>query len=255
MSNKTDNIKHSKTALVTGASRGIGKALLERLVKDGYKVYGTYNTGESEAIEIQSKCKSVSFFQVNFQDRKDTNFFLQRIQGIEFDAIINNAGTIFFNPPEQIDIYNWDDTFNVNLNTPLIICQKLSKNLRPNASIVNIASTDGLIGSFSSIAYSASKAGLINLTKSLANVFGPRKIRVNTIAPGWVDTSGGMLLPVSKEAIKLIPLGRMGQPEEIAAVTSFLISPEASYITGSTIVVDGGYTCVDSIMKQESESI
>ena len=178
---------------------------------------------------------------------------MNKLKGIQFDAIVNNAGMIEF---ERFDDYDnilgiWDSTMEVNLNTMLVICQKLRNNIKDGGAIVNIASADGLIGSFSSISYSASKAGIINLTKSLANLFGKRKIRVNAIAPGWINT--GMATESSMEAASLAPLGRNGTPEEVAEVVSFLISDKASFVDGATIIVDGGYTCVDYIMKKEAE--
>ena len=120
-----------------------------------------------------------------------------------------------------------------------------------NGSIVNIASTDGLTGSYSSMSYSASKAALINLTKSLAINYGKYQVRVNSISPGWINT--GMSTESSYEATKLAPLGRNGKPQEIADLVSYLISPKASFITGSNIVIDGGYSCVDYIMKKEAD--
>ena len=121
-----------------------------------------------------------------------------------------------------------------------MICLGLKDNLSKNGAIVNIASTDGMTGSFGGMAYSASKAALINLTKSLGNNFGPKGIRVNAIAPGWINTD--MDTEVVEDAPDLTPLGRNGKPEEIAYTALFLASNEASYITGAVLVVDGGMT-------------
>jgi len=130
----------------------------------------------------------------------------------------------------------------------------LVNNINKGGTIVNISSTDGLVGSYSSVAYSASKAAINNLTKSLAIKLAAKGIRVNAVAPGWVDTGGAMLLPASKQAVDLTPLGRMARPKEIAEAVYFLISKKASFITGTTLVVDGGYTCVDYVMKKEADS-
>lgn len=243
-----------KTALVTGVSRGIGQAICEKLVSEGFKVYGTYNTGEKEARELKETLKEVEVFQVDFSNREQTLKLINKLKDVQFDAIVNNAGMIDFERFDDYDnlLHIWDTTLEVNLNTILVICQKLRNNIRDGGAIVNIASTDGLIGSFSSIAYSASKAGIINLTKSLANILGKRRIRVNAIAPGWINT--GMATESSEEAASLAPLGRNGRPEEVAEVASFLISDKASFVDGATIVVDGGYTCVDYVMKKEAEA-
>lgn len=241
----------SKNVLVTGMSRGIGKAISEKLVSEGYTVYGTYNTGEKEAQEVKNRLGNINIFQVDFTDRTQTFNLISKLKDIKFDAIVNNAGMFGGEVFENFDFNGWDNTLNVNLNTPLIISVKLQNNLNKGGVIVNISSTDGFIGSFGSMAYAASKAALNNLTKSLANNFAPKGIRVIAIAPGWVNTS--MATEEASESVEITPLGRDAQPEEIANVVSFLISENASFITGTTIVVDGGYTCVDVIMKKEAE--
>ncbi len=150
----------------------------------------------------------------------------------------------------NLDLKVWDAVLEVNLNTPLIISTKLQSAIEEGGSIVNISSTDGFKGSFGSMAYSASKAALCNLTKSLANNFAKKKIRVNSICPGWINT--GMATNPSYKATFLTPLERNGKPNEIANIVSFLISEKASFITGANIFADGGYTNVDCIMKEEA---
>jgi len=239
-----------KNVLVTGVSRGIGRAITEKLVREGYVVYGTYCKSKAKAFSLKKKLKNVELFQVDFIKREQTIGFLEKIKNVQFEAVVNNAGIFNLEDFDSFDWQSWDNTFEINLNTPLLICQKLRKNIKKGGAIVNIASTDGLIGSYASLAYGASKAALINLTKSLANVFGGRGIRVNAIAPGWINT--GMSTEESYQAASITPLGRNGKPEEVAEVVSFLISNKASFINGATVVVDGGYTCVDYIMKKEA---
>ena len=241
----------TQTALVTGVSRGIGKAICEKLVSEGCKVYGTYNTGKKEAQELKKKLKNVEIFQVDFRHREQTLELVNKLKDTQFDALVNNAGVFQL---EDFDNYNfeiWDSTFEINLNAILVICLGLKDNIKKGGAIVNIASTDGMTGSFGGMAYSASKAALINLTKSLGNNFGPKGIRVNAIAPGWVNTD--MDTEVVGDAPDLTPLRRNAKPEEIANVVSFLLSDRASFANGATFVIDGGYTNADPIMKKEAE--
>lgn len=243
----------SKTALVTGASRGIGRAICEKLASEGYKVYATYNTSVKEAKELKAKYRNVAIVQVDFAQRNQVMRFVEQLKSVSFDGIVNNAGMIDFENFDDFDYDIWDRTFEVNVRTPLLICQSLRDNINPGGAIVNIASTDGLTGSFSSMSYAASKAALINLTKSLGNNFGARGVRVTAIAPGWINT--GMSTEASYEAATLTPLARNGKPEEIAEFVNFLLSERASFITGATVIIDGGYTNVDYIMKKEADSI
>jgi NAD(P)-dependent dehydrogenase (short-subunit alcohol dehydrogenase family) len=243
--------QRQKTALVTGISRGIGKAICEKLVSKGYFVYGTYNTGKKEAETVKETLKSVDIFQADFRERKQTLAVIHRLSEIQFDAIVNNAGMFEGESFENFDFKIWDDIIAVNLTTPLLFSVKLQKNIKENGCIVNIASTDGFQGSFASLSYSASKAALMNLTKTLANNLGKRKIRVNAIAPGWINTK--MATESSFQAAKITPLRRNGKPEEVADLVYYLVSDSASFITGATIIIDGGYTCVDTIMKMEAE--
>ncbi len=242
----------NKNVLISGVSRGIGRAICQQLVSEGFKVFGTYNSGIDEAKALKKEMRDqIELFQVNFAERQQTLEFINKVKNVLFDAIVNNAGMIDFEDFEDFDFGIWDKTLEVNLTAPLLIAQGLRKNIREGGAIVNIASTDGLNGTFSSMSYAASKAALINLTKGLSNNFGPHKVRVNAIAPGWIDTD--MTTKASVEAATLTPLERNGNPDEIAKVVSFLISNNASFINGSNVIVDGGYTNVDYIMLKESK--
>lgn len=241
-----------KIALVTGISRGIGRSICERLISEGYIVHGVYNTSIQEATDLKQKHGTMlELYQVDLSQREQTRIFIEKVKIFSFDAVVNNAGIIEFEDFEDFDFDIWDRTFEVNVNSILLITQQLRDSIKSGGAIVNIASTDGMNGTFSSMAYAASKAALINLTKSLGNNFGPRKVRVNTVAPGWINT--GMSTDESYQAASLTPLDRNGKPEEVASVVSFLISDAASFMTGATIIVDGGYTNVDYIMMQEAK--
>lgn len=240
-----------KTAVVTGVSRGIGKAIAQRLVKDGFFVHGTYNTGESVAKKLREELQAIEVHQINFSKRSDTLSLIDRLKNVSIDVLVNNAAVFNTEDSGNFDAEQWDSVFEVNLNAPVLLAMKLQHSIADGGVIINISSTDGYTGSFNSMSYAASKAALNSVTKSLANVLGARRIRVVGIAPGWISGTG-MNSPVSAEAAKLSSLERNGTPEEIANAVSFLASTEASFITGSTITIDGGYTCVDYIMKKEA---
>lgn len=242
-----------KNILVTGVSRGMGRATARLLIKEGYFVYGVYNTGKEEVKKLKEELKNIEIFQCDFSDRENTKILIQTLRKFNFNGIVNSAGIFIPIDFNNFDIKEWDKTFDVNLNTPLLLIEGLKENLEEGASIVNISSTDGMIGSISGIAYSATKAALINLTQSIANILSSKKIRANAIAPGWIGD--GMKAPqeLLKEVASLNPLKRIGTYEEIAQVVSFLISDKSSYINGTTIIVDGGDASTNYILRKESE--
>lgn len=249
----------TKTALVTGVSRpsGIGFAICNQLLSEGYFIHATYNSENKCEIEFKEKYpEQFKMYKVDFCNREIFKKFIAEMKKVPLNLIVNNAGMF----PEDEDFYKydlkiWESVFSVNVTAPLAISTGLVNSIVENGVIINIASTDGLKGSFSSMSYSASKAALINLTESLAINFGydKRKVRVVAIAPGWVKTDVNMIPEISwKVAPQLTPLGRFAETQEIANFVSFLASSKASFITGSTLIIDGGFNCVDYTFLRES---
>jgi len=239
----------SKICLVTGASRGIGAAISDSLGERGYTVVGTA-TSQSGADKITQRFaeKNVSGagMVLNVTDRQSIDDLLDKI-GEQYGAptiLINNAGITKDNLLLRMKDDEWFDVIDTNLSSIF----RLSKAcLRPMAKarwgrIVNISSVVGSMGNSGQSNYAATKAGVAGFARSLAKEIGSRGITVNTVAPGFIATDMTKDLPdANKEAmLSQIPLARLGSPEEIASVVSFLISDSASYITGETIHVNGG---------------
>jgi NAD(P)-dependent dehydrogenase (short-subunit alcohol dehydrogenase family) len=241
-----------KQVIITGASKGIGKAIALRLVEAGYEVHGTYNSSKSEADKLAAE-HGIMFHQADLSSREDTQRLAAELASLpNIQGLVNDAGIWVADNLDSMDYANWDKTLAVNLTAPLVLSLTVGKVMQPGGSIVNIASTDGMKGAYDGLSYSASKAGLINLTQTLGIHFGPKGVRVNAIAPGWIDTAMVSEAPAQASA-EMTPLGRNGKPEEIASVVEFLLSDKASYINAETITVDGGLITTDWVLKKESE--
>lgn len=234
-------------ALVTGASRGIGKAIAEQLAADGATVIGTATTQDgADKISEYLGEQGGKGMMLNVTDHDSIKTVTTAI-GDEYGAIsilVNNAGITGDNLLMMMKDKQWDDIISTNLTSVF----RLSKTvLRPmmkarKGRIINIASVVGLTGNPGQTNYAAAKSGIIGFSKSLAREIGSRNITVNTVAPGFIDTDMTRQLPEEqREAlIKQIPLNRLGDPADIAHAVSFLASPGAGYITGETINVNGG---------------
>jgi 3-oxoacyl-[acyl-carrier protein] reductase len=247
-----------KVVLITGVSRGIGRAICERFLLDGFIVHGTFFKSELRAKELQQKYGTDNLIlhgPYDFRDLSQTNTLITELNDIHFDVIIPNAGMF----SENDDFYNFDinifnETMNCNFYTPLLICIKLQNNLNDQGSIVIMSSNDAYPGAFGSISYSVSKSALISLMKCLCVNFGSRKIRINSVAPGAINTDMNTA-EQEFEAPKYTPIGRIGQPIEVAEVVKFLTSEAASFINGENITIDGGYNIVSILLQNEAKRV
>jgi 3-oxoacyl-[acyl-carrier protein] reductase len=238
-----------KVALVTGATRGIGQAIAQRLAKMGAIVIGTATT-EQGATQISEQLQQLKVQgQGMVLDISDPNAITEIYQAIgdTYGApaiIVNNAGITQDNLLLRMQTAQWEQCIQTNLTGAFHICRAGVKAMLKArwGRIINISSVVGITGNAGQANYAATKAGLIGFSKSLAQELGTRGITVNVIAPGFIDTQMTQSLPATQRQKLLdnIPLGRLGQVEDIASAVAFLASNEANYITGQTLQVNGG---------------
>jgi len=240
----------NKIALVTGGSRGIGKAIALAFAAEGAHVAFTYKSASGAAEETANAIRAVGRKTLALQsDARNSDEAAKVVDAIvkEFqrlDILVNNAGitkdTLLMRMSEQ----DWDDVIDTNLKSAFNFSKAVSRPMMSQraGTIVNISSIAGVIGNPGQTNYSAAKAGMIGMTKTLAKELSSRNIRVNAVAPGFVDTDmTEKLTPQQKEAlVAMIPMKRTAKPEEIASVVVFLASPASGYMTGQVLCVDGG---------------
>ncbi len=238
-----------KYALITGGSRGIGRAVCYALAKEGFSVIINYRSNEAAAMEVKQEIEKnggvAELLPFDVSDSKSVDVAIQQWQSSHpeeyISVLVNNAGirddaVMVFMQDEQ-----WNKVLRTNLDSFFYVTRRLLKSMitKRYGRIVNVASLSGIKGLAGQTNYSAAKAGLIGSTKALAQEIGSRKITVNAVAPGFIATDMTQDLPEA-ELKKMIPAGRFGTPEEVADLVAFLASDKAAYINGEVISINGG---------------
>jgi 3-oxoacyl-[acyl-carrier protein] reductase len=230
-----------KLALVTGASRGIGRAIAEELARAGASVVVGYRSGRDEAEELAAAIGGRAV-QADVSSADEAKRLVEEAGDV--DVLVNNAGLTRDGLLARMSDDDWRTVIETNLSSVFYTCRAVTRPMmkKRGGSIVNISSIVGVHGNWGQTNYGASKAGIIGFTKSLARELGSRNIRANVVAPGYVKTALTEVLPDEATAamVQQTPLGRVADPEEIAGAVRFLASDQASFITGDVLLVDGG---------------
>jgi 3-oxoacyl-[acyl-carrier protein] reductase len=230
-----------RTALVTGGSRGIGRAIAAELAKGGAQVVIGYRSGGDEAQEVATEIGGRAV-QADVSDPDAARSLIE--EAGEVDILVNNAGVTRDGLLARMSDEDWDVVIDTNLRGTFNTCRAVTRGMmrRRSGAIVNVSSIVGVHGNPGQTNYSASKAGIIGFTKALARELGSRGVRANVVAPGYISTRLTIELPdeLKDEMLANTPLGRFGDPEDVAGVVRFLCSDAAAFVTGEVLLVDGG---------------
>lgn len=242
----------NKKAIITGSARGIGKAIAQKFLQEGAHVF-LVDIQQERLLKTRDELASlggeVQAYVADVSQKAQVQSLVETVLKTwgEVDVLVNNAGIAIVENFLDLKEENWDRTLDVNLKSMFLVSQLVARDMVKKGrggAIVNMASTNGLLGEAGLAHYNASKAGVILLTKTLAIELAPYNIRVNCVCPGFIKTElaaeAGFNDTFIAEYVKKIPLNRHGKPEEVANVFAFLASDEASFITGASIVIDGG---------------
>lgn len=238
----------NKVALITGGASGIGAATARLFVQEGAKVVlADLNEEKGKAFEAELKTQGAEavFVKANITSEEEVaSLFKRAIEAFgKVDIVFNNAGIGRVQPSHELEYSEWRNTVNVDLDGVFLVARESIREMLKagGGTIVNTASMYGWVGSPGSAAYNAAKGGVINLTRSLALEYADQNIRVNALCPGFIDTP---IIPEEnkKELASMTPMKRLGQADEMATAVLFLASDDSSYMTGGSLIVDGGYT-------------
>jgi len=239
----------NKVALITGASRGIGAAIAKRLAADGAAVAITYSSSPDKADEVVNAIKAAGgkalAIRADAADEKAVRAAVTKTVSTfgGIDILVNNAGVALMSPIEKFSMEDFDKSIAVNVRSVFIATQEASKHLRDGGRVIHIGSTNSDRMPFAGgSVYALTKAAIVGFTKGLARDLAPRQITVNNIQPGPVNTDMNPENGPFAESLKsLMALKRYGTGDEIAAMVSYLASPEAAYVTGASLLIDGGF--------------
>jgi len=245
----------TRRALVTGAAGGLGAAIALGLARDGFDLAVTSRNADRLAATVSAiKAMGRRAVPISLELRSAPSAE-QAVAGVVealggLDVLVNNAGITARTPAVDIKLEEWEDVMRVNTTGALLMSQQMARHLlakKREGCIINIASTHGLIGFPQRLSYGTSKGALVQMTRMLAIEWAPHGIRVNAIAPGTVETPSRIEFfaanPATREAmIRRVPVGRFAVPDEVAGMVSYLASPAAAYVTGQTLILDGGLT-------------
>lgn len=234
----------SRTALVTGGTRGIGEAISQTLKDKGFKVAANYG-GNDEAAAAFKSATGIDVFKFDVADYEAVGNGIAEIESAlgPIDVVVNNAGVTRDAPFHRMSLEQWQQVIDIDLTSAFNVTRQVWDGMRDRGfgRVINISSINGQKGQFGQVNYSAAKAGLIGFTKALAQEGAKKGITVNVVAPGYIDTDMVRAVPenVLESIISTIPVGRLGKAEEIASMCAYLASEDAAFITGATMTVNG----------------